>query len=125
MLAPLCPVPCTLKVRVTHIKCATRTQEASAQLPSALQPNAAIAAPSAMRAKHKSDSHQARQPHNAMEASTQLPSALQPNAAVATPSAMRAQHERDSRRVRQPHKRRSQCPAALSAMHVQCHARLA
>eukprot|EP00966_Prymnesium_polylepis_P259772 6000625-Prymnesium_polylepis.1 len=44
-------VPYTFKASVTHIKCASFTQEASALLPSGSQPNAAVAAPSAMHAE--------------------------------------------------------------------------
>ena len=81
---------------VTHIKCASLTREASTQLPSVLRLDAAIAAPSAMRAQHERDLYQLRQPH--VEAGAQTPSSLQPNAAVAVPGAMHAQHERDSQR---------------------------
>ena len=38
---------------VARIECASLTPEASAQLPSALQPNAAVTAPSAMHAQHE------------------------------------------------------------------------
>jgi len=38
---------------VTHIKCAGLGREAGDRLPSALQPNAAIAAPSAVHAQHE------------------------------------------------------------------------
>eukprot|EP00966_Prymnesium_polylepis_P131528 3042240-Prymnesium_polylepis.1 len=73
-------VPSTLNKRVTHVGCASLTREASAQLPSALQPNAAITAPSAKHAQLKRDSPRTSRKR---EASTQLPSAQQPNAAVA------------------------------------------
>jgi hypothetical protein len=48
---------------VTRLKCSSLTPEASAQLPSALQPNVAIAGPSAMHAQQGRDSHQVREPH--------------------------------------------------------------
>jgi len=72
--APSCPqrcspnaacrrVPCTPDMSVTRLKCSSLTPEASAQLPSALQPNVAIAGPSAMHAQQGRDSHQVREPH--------------------------------------------------------------
>ena len=63
-------VRCTLNTSVTHVGCASLPREASAQLPSALQPNAALTAPSAKHAQHERDS-----PRTSLkqQASTQLP----------------------------------------------------
>eukprot|EP00966_Prymnesium_polylepis_P068918 1601210-Prymnesium_polylepis.1 len=47
----------------THLECACLTPEAGVQLLSALQPNAAVAAPSAMHAAHERDSLQVHQRH--------------------------------------------------------------
>ena len=69
--SPSC-VPCTFSTSVAHIECAGLRREASAQLPSAWQPNAAIAALSAMHAQHVRDLHRAHQP----QTRSQRPAAL-------------------------------------------------
>jgi len=56
-------VLCALPTSVARIKCSSLTREAGAQLPSALRPNAAVAAPSAMYAAHERASLQVHQPH--------------------------------------------------------------
>jgi hypothetical protein len=138
MPAPSCPqrcspmlqsprrVPCTfntsirtLSMSATHIRCARLTREAGAQLPSALQPNAAISVPSAMHAQHEHDSHGECQPQARSQCTTALSKATP---MLPSPSAVHAHQESDSRRVRQP-PTRSQRPADLSAAAQCCHRR--
>jgi hypothetical protein len=70
-------VPCTLSMSVTHIKCASLTREASTQLPSAPQPNAAISEPRAMHAQHERDSHGVCQPQMRSQCTTAPSTATQ------------------------------------------------
>jgi hypothetical protein len=113
--------PCTLNTSVTHFKCISLTPEARAPLPSALQPNAAVAAPSAMHAPHERDSHQACEPHTRSRCPAALRTAA--NAAVAAPGALHAQQEHTLLRAHQPHAR-SRCPAALSIAAQCCYCRV-
>jgi len=75
LLPPSAMHACT---SVTHIKCAGLTREDGAQLLAALQPNDAVAASSAMPARHERDSHQVHQPQT--RSARPAPSALLPSA---------------------------------------------
>eukprot|EP00966_Prymnesium_polylepis_P000521 11960-Prymnesium_polylepis.1 len=113
-----------------------------------MQPNAAVTAPSAMRAAHERGSHQVQQPHTRSWRPAALSTAAQcccrradapashkkpaPSCPqrcspmLLSPIAMHAQHERDSRQVRQRQRAASRQPqrAALSAA-AQCRHRRA
>eukprot|EP00966_Prymnesium_polylepis_P095513 2212470-Prymnesium_polylepis.1 len=74
---------CTLSMSVIPIKCASLTREASTQLPSAPQPDAAISAPSAMHAPHERDSHRVYQSQTRSQCTTAPSTATTCTAAVA------------------------------------------